>query len=172
MKPLSVLYVSGGFAWIARHRELDAEYAARFDRERVAVDISCTGWNPRRARSGSARTWREGGARALPAKRPVGKQSGAMRLHRAGYDIVHAHMDGMNAYPWASRNNLACRSHFALPQHGLSHANPFGARRTSWRGRRIPAVATHLLACSRTRAISHGNNRVQSGAVQIVRKRD
>ena len=171
MKPLSVLYVSGGSLDRGGISSWMLNYAARFDREHVAVDILVHGLEPG-AREAEALAL---GAKVVhvPYRRsdPSGNKAELCDCIGAGYDIVHAHMDGMNAYPLSIAKQLGvpvrishCHNTDFLTQNPIRRAAHELARR------RIPAVATHLLACSADAGrFLYGDSRVRSGAVNIVR---
>jgi glycosyltransferase involved in cell wall biosynthesis len=101
----------------------------------------------------------------------VGNGAGIRACIRAGYDVVHAHMDGMNAYP------LGIAKQLGVPVR-ISHChntdflttNPIRRVAHELARTRIPAVATHLLACSADAGrFLYGGKRVQSDEVTIVR---
>jgi len=171
MNPLRVLYVSGGSLDRGGIASWMLNYAARFDRERVVVDILVHGLEPG-AREAEALSF---GAKVVhvPFRRndPAGNEAGLRACICAGYDVVHAHMDGMNAYP------LGIAKQLGVPVR-ISHShntdflsqNPIRRAAHELARRRIPAVATHLLACSADAGrFLYGNARMQSGAVTIVR---
>ncbi len=171
MNPLHVLYVSGGSLDRGGIASWMLNYAARFDRARVAVDFLLHGLEPG-AREAEALSL---GAKVfhIPFRRndPAGNEAGIRACIGSGYDVVHAHMDGMNAYP------LGIAKQLGVPVR-MSHChntdflttNPIRRAAHELARRRIPAVATHLLACSADAGrFLYGGKRVQSGEVTIVR---
>ena len=171
MNPLSVLYVSGGSLDRGGIASWMLNYAARFDRERVAVDFLVHGLEPG-AREAEAISL---GAKVfhVPFRRdnPAGNEAFLRAYIGAGYDVVHAHMDGMNAYP------LGIAKKMCVPVR-ISHShntdflttNPLRRAAHDLARRRIPAVATHLIACSADAGrFLYGGARMDAGEVTIVR---
>lgn len=171
MNPIRVLFVSGGSLDYGGISSWMLSYAAEFDRNLVAVDFLVHDLEP-----GA----RETDALALGAKvyhvpfrgkQPFANQRGIERAIGAGYDAVHAHMDGMNAYPLeiAKRCGVPVRishSHNTdfLTNHPLKRALHEAARK------RIPISATHLFACSEAAGrFLYGNVVYDSGRVSLVR---
>jgi glycosyltransferase involved in cell wall biosynthesis len=102
---------------------------------------------------------------------PAGNRRGIEQAVLSGYDVVHAHMDGMNAYPLgiAKRFGISVRISHSHNTDFLT-ANP--ARRAFHMLARvnIPRVATHLFACSAAAGrFLYGGKRIQSGNVKIIR---
>jgi len=99
MNPVRVLYVSGGSLDRGGIASWMLNYAARFNRERVAVDFLVHGLEPG-AREAEALSL---GAKVVhvPYRRnnPTENEAGIRACIASGYDVIHAHMDGMNAYP-------------------------------------------------------------------------
>ena len=171
MNPVRVLFVSGGSLDYGGISSWMLSYAAEFDRNLVAVDFLVHGMEP-----GA----READALALGAKvyhvpfrgkQPFANQRGIERAIGAGYDAVHAHMDGMNAYPLeiAKRYGVPVRishSHNTdfLTNHPFKRALHEAARK------RIPKSATHLFACSEAAGrFLYGSTIYDSGRVSLVR---
>ena len=171
MNPVRVLFVSGGSLDYGGISSWMLSYAAEFDRNLVAVDFLVHDLVP-----GA----REAEALALGAKvyhvpfrgkQPLANQRGIERAIGAGYDAVHAHMDGMNAYPLeiAKRCGVPVRishSHNTdfLTNHPLKRALHEAARK------RIPGSATHLFACSEAAGrFLYGNTVYDSGRVLLIR---
>ena len=171
MNPVRVLYVSGGSLDRGGIASWMLNYAARFNRERVAVDFLVHGLE-----SGA----READALSLGAKvmhvpfrrnDPAGNEAGIRACIEKGYDVVHAHMDGMNTYP------LGIAKQLGVPVR-ISHChntdflttNPIRRVAHELARLQIPAVATHLLACSADAGrFLYGDARVNAGEVTIVR---
>lgn len=169
MKPVRVLYCNGGKLDYGGVTAVMLNYASRFDRREVQVDFLV---------HGSEKGPREDEAAALGARiiHVPYKVPHYFRNRRAildacrGYDIVHAHMDGMNGYV------LALAKRAGVPER-ISHChntqflttNPlrvFLHRRTA---NRIPRVATRLFACSEDAGrFLYGNALVDAGRVRIV----
>ena len=171
MNPVRVLFVSGGSLDYGGISSWMLSYAAEFDRCLVAVDFLVHGM--------------ELGAREIDAlalgakvyhvpyrgKQPLANQRGIERAIGAGYDAVHAHMDGMNAYPLeiAKRYGVPVRishSHNTdfLTNHPFKRALHEAARK------RIPKSATHLFACSEAAGrFLYGSTIYDSGRVSLVR---
>lgn len=171
MKPLRVLYVSGGSLDRGGIASWMLNYAARFERERVSVDFLVHDLEP-----GA----READALALGAKvvhvpfrrnDPAGNEAGLRACIGAGYDVVHAHMDGMNAYPLGIAKTLGVPVRVSHSHNtDFLTTNPIRRAAHELARRRIPAVATHLLACSADAGrFLYGDARVKSGSVTIVR---
>ena len=171
MNPVRVLIVSGGSLDYGGISSWMLSYAAEFDRNLVAVDFLVHDLEP-----GA----REIDALALGAKvyhvpfrgkQPFANQRGIERAIGAGYDAVHAHMDGMNAYPLeiAKRCGVPARishSHNTdfLTNHPLKRMLHEAARK------RIPKSATHLFACSEAAGrFLYGSTIYDSGHVSLVR---
>ena len=171
MNPVRVLYVSGGSLDRGGIASWMLNYAARFNRERVAVDFLVHGLEPG-AREAEALSL---GAKVVhvPYRRnnPTENEAGIRACIASGYDVIHAHMDGMNAYPLGIAKQLGvpvrishCHNTDFLTTNPLRRAVHELARL------RIPAVATHLLACSADAGrFLYGSKRMYSGDVTIVR---
>ena len=171
MKPVRVLFVSSGSLDHGGIASWMLNFASRFDRERIAVDFLVHGEKPG-ARENEAVSL---GAKIYhaPYRRsdPLGNRRVMEQAISAGYDIVHAHMDGMNAYPLgiAKRAGVGVRVSHSHNTDFLT-ANP--VRRMLHRIARanIPRVATHLLACSGAAGcFLYGKRRMGRGDVTIVR---
>lgn len=171
MNPVRVLFVSGGSLDHGGISSWMLNYAARFDRDRVAVDILVHGLEP-----GS----REAEAIALGAKvypvpyrrnDPAGNEAALRAAIGAGYDVVHAHMDGMNAYPLGIAKMLGVPVRVSHSHNtDFLTANPIRRAAHELARRRIPSVATHMLACSANAGrFLYGNARMSAGEVTIVR---
>ena len=171
MNPLRVLYVGGGSLDRGGIASWMLNYASRFNRERVAVDFLAHGLEPG-AREAEAISL---GSQVVhvPFRRndPAGNETGIRSCIRSGYDIVHAHMDGMNAYP------LGIAKQLGVPVR-ISHChntdflttNPIRRAAHELARLQIPTVATHLLACSADAGrFLYGDARVNSEKVTIVR---
>lgn len=171
MKPVRVLYVSGGSLDRGGIAGWMLNFASRFDRKMVAVDFLVHGFDPG-AREAEALAL---GAEVyhVPFRRsdPAGNRKGMTEAIGAGYDVVHAHMDGMNAYP------LELAGRLAVPVR-ISHShntdflttNPIRRAAHEIARRRIPASATHLFACSEDAGrFLYGDALVNDGKVAIVR---
>lgn len=169
MKPIRVLYVNGGKLDYGGVTTVMLNYASRFDRNAVAVDFLV---------HGPEEGPREAEAAALPAriihvpyKVPQYWQNRRAILDACrGYDIVHAHMDGMNGYilSLAKRAGVPVRiSHCHNTQFLTNHPlRVLLHRRTA---DRIPKVATSLFACSEEAGrFLYGDARFDAGQVQIV----
>lgn len=171
MTPVRALYVSGGSLDRGGIASWMLNYVSRFDRDRVAVDFLVHGLEPG-AREAEALAL---GARVyrVPFRRsdPLGNRKGLAEAIGAGYDVVHAHMDGMNAYPLelAKRLRVPVRvSH----SHNTDFLTGNPARRAIHEiaRRRIPSFATHLLACSEDAGrFLYGDTLYNDGKVAIVR---
>ncbi len=171
MKAVRVLFVSGGSLDHGGISSWMLNFASRFERERVAVDFLVHGQNPG-AREDEAVSL---GAKVyhVPYRRddPAGNRRGMEKAIASGYDIVHAHMDGMNAYPLglAKRCGVGVRISHSHNTDFLT-TNPLRRAAHTLARSRIPRCATHLLACSEAAgAFLYGENRVKSGVVKIVR---
>jgi glycosyltransferase involved in cell wall biosynthesis len=171
LKPVRVLFVSGGTLDYGGISSWMLSYASEFNRDLVAVDFLVHGME-----SGA----REQDALKLGAKvwhvpyrgqDPIGNRKGMRQAIASGYDILHAHMDGMNAYPLeiAKQNGVPIRfshSHNTdfLTQNPIRRAIHEAARR------RIPASATHLFACSDSAGrFLYGDARFDAGQVTLVK---
>ncbi len=171
MKPLRVLYVSGGSLDRGGIASWMLNYAARFDRERVAVDFLVHDLEPG-VRETEALSL---GAKVVhvPFRRndPANNESGLRACIGAGYDVVHAHMDGMNAYPLGIARKLGVPVRVSHSHNtDFLTTNPIRRAVHELARRQIPAVATHLLACSADAGrFLYGDARIKSGSVTIVR---
>lgn len=171
MNPIRVLYVSGGSLDRGGIASWMLNYAGCFHRDRVAVDFLVHGLEPG-AREAEALSL---GAKVfhVPYRRndPYGNEKNMRAAVGSGYDVVHAHMDGMNAYP------LAMAKRLGVPVR-ISHShntdflaeNPLRRAVHELARRRIPVVATHLLACSADAGrFLYGDAAMRAGSVTIVR---
>lgn len=171
MKPVRVLFISGGSLDHGGIASWMLNFASRFDRERVAVDFLVHGLEPG-AREDEAVSL---GAKVyhVPYRRndPAGNRRGMEQAIASGYDIVHAHMDGMNAYPLgiAKRIGVPVRISHSHNTDFLT-ANPIRRALHRFARARIPKCATHLLACSEAAAkFLYGERLVKEGNVKTVR---
>lgn len=171
MTSVRVLFVSGGSLDRGGIASWMLNYAAWFDRSEVAVDFLVhgaeTGAREAEALALGAKVWH------VPYRRndPFGNRSGIKRAIAAGYDVVHAHMDGMNAYPLeiAKRLNIPVRISHSHNTDFLT-ANPLKRLLHETARRRIPACATHLFACSEAAGrFLYGDALYGAGNVAIVR---
>ena len=171
MKPVRVLYVSGGSLDRGGIASWMLNYAAQFDRKEVAVDFVVHGVEP-----GA----REAEALALGAKvyhvpyrgkNPAENRAKITEAIGAGYDIVHAHMDGMNAYPLGIARALGVPIRISHCHNtNFLTANPLRRAMHSLAKRQIPKCATHLFACSEAAGrFLYGDKRFNAGDVMLVR---
>lgn len=172
MKPVRVLYVTGGpldFGGISSYM---LNYVSRFDREKVEVDFAVHGMEegPREAETEKL------GCRVhhVPYKRPdySGNRSALLNLFASGgYDAVHAHMDGMNGYVLglAKAAGVPVRISHCHNTQFLTR-NPARLLLHRLTAQRIPHVATHLLACSEPAArFLYGAKLTESGRVRLIK---
>lgn len=171
MKPVRVLFVSGGTLDYGGISSWMLAYASELNRDLVAVDFLVHGMEPgareQDALKLGAKVWHV----PYRGQDPVGNQKGMRQAIGSGYDIVHAHMDGMNAYPLeiAKQNGIPVRishSHNTdfLTQNPIRRAFHEAARR------RIPTSATHLFACSESAGrFLYGDARFDAGQVTLVK---
>ncbi len=171
MKPVRVLYVSGGSLDRGGIASWMLGYASHFDRELVAVDFLVHGMEegPREdeALSLGAKVYH------VPYRRndPAGNRRGIRDAILNGYDVVHAHMDGMNAYPLSIAKACgvrACVSH----SHNTEFltGNPIRRAAHMLARSRIPAVATDLLACSEAAGrFLYGDALFKAGRVRVIK---
>lgn len=169
MRPVKVLYVNGGALDYGGISTVLMNYAARMDRERVAVDFVVHGEKPGP---------REGEALALGAKvlhvpyKAQGLQRNREALGKAmeGYDIVHAHMDGMNGYV------LKIAKEKGIPRR-ISHChntkflttNPARVLLHRLTAERIKTVATAFYACSADAGrFLYGDAFLKAGKVTVI----
>ena len=171
MKPVRVLFVSGGSLDYGGIASWMLSYAAQFDRNQVAVDFLVHGME---------RGSREEEAIALGAKvyhvpfrrrHPLQNSRGIRQAICSGYDIVHAHMEGMNALPLrqAKRCGVQVRISHA---HSVDYLTDSTLHRmvNAIARRRIPDYATALFACSEAAGtFLYGEASMLSGKVNIVR---
>ncbi len=171
MKPIRVLFVSGGSLDYGGIASWMLSYASRFDRDAVAVDFLVHGME-QGAREGEAAAL---GAKVyhVPLRRndPLRNRRGMAEAIGAGYDIVHAHMEGMNALPLSLAKRCGVRVR-------ISHAHSVDYLTDSMLHRmvnavarmRIPDYATALFACSDAAGIFlYGEESVSGGSVKIIR---
>jgi len=171
MKPVRVLFVSGGSLDRGGIASWMLNYAAQFDRNEVSVDFLVHGMEKgareAEALALGAQVWH------VPYRKndPIGNRSGLKKAIAAGYDVVHAHMDGMNAYPLnlAKRRNIPVRISHSHNTDFLT-ANPLKRMLHEAVRRRIPNCATHLFACSEAAGrFLYGDALYDAGNVAIVR---
>lgn len=171
MKPVRVLFVSGGSLDRGGIASWMLNYASRFDQSKVETDFLVHGVEPGARESEAialgAKVWH------VPYRRedPFGNRKGIQKAIAAGYDVVHAHMDGMNAYPLkiAKQLGVAIRVSHSHNTDFLT-ANPVKRFMHEAARRRIPAYATHLLACSEAAGkFLYGDALYDAGKVMIVR---
>lgn len=171
MKPVRVLYVSGGSLDHGGIASWMLNFASQFDRDRIAVDFLMHGMEPG-ARENEATAL---GAKVyhVPYRRsdPVGNRREMGRVISGGYDIVHAHMDGMNAYPLGLAKRFGVKMRISHSHNtDFLTANPARRLLHVIARARIPQCATHLLACSEAAAVFlYGRRLVKQGNVKIVR---
>ena len=150
MRPVRVLYASGGALDFGGITSFMLSYASRFDREQVAVDFLVHGMQegPREQEAAAlgAKIWH------VPYKRDhYLKNRAAVRevLFTGGYEIVHAHMDGMNGSVLAMAKAAGIPARISHCHNtGFLTGNPVKARIHRMAADRIPSVATDLMACS------------------------
>lgn len=171
MRPVRVLFVSGGSLDHGGIASWMLNFASRFDREQVATDFLVHGMEPG-ARENEAASL---GAKIyhVPYRKndPAGNAHGLIEAISAGYDVVHAHMDGMNAYPLgiAKRAGVSVRISHSHNTDFLT-ANPVRRAYHMITRANIPRVATHLFACSEAAGkFLYGEKRVHRGNVRIIR---
>ena len=169
MKPLRVLYCNGGKLDYGGVTAVMLNYASRFDRNVVAVDFLVHG-EDRGPREDEAAAL---GARVIhvPHKTPhyFGNRRAILNACR-GYDIVHAHMDGMNGYALslAKRAGAPIRISHCHNIRFLT-TNPVRVWIHRQTANRIPEVATQLLACSEDAGrFLYGDALTDAGRVRIV----
>ena len=171
MNPARVLFVSGGSLDYGGIASWMLSYAKEFDRDLVAVDFLVHGME-KGAREQEALSL---GAKVIHVpyrgKNPLANQRGIEQGIAGGYDVAHAHMDGMNAYP------LEIAKRFGVPVR-ISHShntdfltqNPLRRAVHEMARRRIPNSATHLFACSELAGrFLYGDALVEAGRVTLVR---
>ncbi len=171
MNPVRILFVSGGSLDYGGIASWMLSYASRFHRDLFEVDFLVHGME-KGAREAEALSL---GATVYHV--PYRRQSPLINRKRmeeaigAGYDVVHAHMDGMNAYP------LTIAKRLGVPVR-ISHShntdfltgNPVKRILHEQARKQIPASATHLLACSEVAGrFLYGDKRYESGKVKLVR---
>jgi len=171
MNPIRVLFVSGGSLDYGGISSWMLSYAARFNRNLVAVDFLVHGMEPG-AREEVALSL---GAKVyhVPYRRrdPIQNDRGMWQAIGDGYDIVHAHMDGMNSRPlaMAKRRGIPVRVSHSHNTDFLT-ANPIKRALHEQARRRIPAFATHLIACSEAAGrFLYGDALYEDGCVKLVR---
>ncbi len=171
MRPVRVLFVSGGSLDHGGIASWMLNFASRFDREYVAVDFLVHGMEPgareQEAVSLGAKVYH------VPYRRnnPVVNRRGLKQAISAGYDVLHAHMDGMNAYPLgiAKRCGFGVRISHSHNTEFLT-TNPVRRAFHMIARANIPRVATHLFACSEAAGrFLYGEERMQSEDVTIIR---
>lgn len=171
MNPVRVLFVSGGSLDYGGIASWMLSYAKEFDRDLVAVDFLVHGME-KGAREQDALSL---GAKVVHVpyrgKNPIANQRGIERGIAAGYDVVHAHMDGMNAYPleMAKRLGVPVRISHSHNTDFLTQ-NPLRRAVHEMARRRIPKSATHLFACSEAAGrFLYGDALVDNERVTLVR---
>ena len=171
MNPVRVLFVSGGSLDYGGIASWMLSYAKEFNRDLVAVDYLVHGTETG-AREQEALSL---GAKVIHVpyrgKNPIANQRGIEQGIAGGYDVVHAHMDGMNAYPLeiAKRLGVPVRISHSHNTDFLTQ-NPFRRKVHELARRRIPNSATHLFACSELAGrFLYGDALVEAGRVTLVR---
>ena len=171
-RPVRVLYVSGGSLDYGGISTVMMNYARHFDRSAVQVDFLVHGpeRGPREAEAEAL------GARVIhvPYKLPryFANQRAILQAFRTGnYDVVHAHMDGMNGYVLglAKRAGIPVRISHSHNTQFLT-TNPLRVLLHRRVARRILTVATLLLACSEAAGrFLYGDAAVDDGRVEVVK---
>ena len=171
MNPVRVLFVSGGSLDYGGIASWMLSYAKEFDRDLVAVDFLVHGME-KGAREQDALSL---GAKVIHVpyrgKNPFANQRGIEQGIAGGYDVVHAHMDGMNAYTleMAKRLGVPVRISHSHNTDFLTQ-NPLRRAVHEMARRRIPKSATHLLACSESAGrFLYGDALVDKKRVTVVR---
>ncbi|MEG1523595.1 MAG: glycosyltransferase [Clostridia bacterium] len=170
-KPIRILYVNGGSLDFGGISTFLLSYAQRFDPTRVRVDFAVHGPN---------RGPREQDALALganiihiPYQRTdyAGNRRMLLATFSGGYDIVHAHMDGMNGYvlALAKKAGIPVRiSHSHNTQFLTTDPIRIGLHRMT--ANRIPKMATALFACSEAAGrFLYGDTNFDAGSVTIIK---
>ena len=171
MNPVRVLFVSGGSLDYGGIASWMLSYAKEFDRNLVAVDFLVHGMEPGTREQDALLL----GAKVIHVpyrgKNPIANQRGIEQGIAGGYDVVHAHMDGMNAYPLeiAKRLGVPVRVSHSHNTDFLTQ-NPLRRAVHEMARRRIPKSATHLFACSEPAGrFLYGNSLVDKKRVTFVR---
>ncbi len=171
-RPVRVLYISGGSLDDGGISAVMLNYAKHIDPEKMRIDFIVHGFS-----EGS----RENEAKALgatvyhvPYQKPrLLSNRRAIRsvIQRGGYDVVHAHMDGMNGYV------LKLAKQCGVPRR-ISHChntqflttNPLRVLLHRLTAGSIPRYATDLFACSESAArFLYGDARIDAGGAVTVR---
>ena len=147
---IRILMVTGGPLDFGGISTWLMNYARQMDPERVCFDYLVHGMDegPREAEfiAMGSRVYH------VPYKRPdpAGNRRAILRVFREeNYRIVHSHMDGMNAYilRLARQAGIPVRISHCHNTDYLT-TNPLRRLLHTAEKKRIPGVATHLLACS------------------------
>ncbi len=170
-RPVRVLYVSGGSLDYGGIATAMLNYAGQIGRDQVHIDFFVHGLarGPREAEAEAL------GARVIhaPYKLPhyFANRKALLRAFRdGGYDIVHAHMDGMNGYVLglAGQAGIPVRISHCHNTQFLTN-NPLRVRMHRHMANRIGRVATHLFACSEAAGrFLYGDAAVEAGKLTIV----
>ncbi len=170
-KPVRVLYVSGGALDYGGITTVMLNYAKHFDRDAIRVDFLVHGMEPGpREREATAL-----GAEVIhvPYKIPhyFQNRNAIIRAFSTGnYQIVHAHMDGMNGYvlPLAKKSGVPVRiSHCHNTQFLTTNTVRTWMHRSA--ANRIEGSATALMACSTAAGrFLYGDAAVNAGRVVIA----
>lgn len=169
--PVRVLYVNGGSLDYGGISTVLLNYVGRFDRRTVAVDFLVHGEAPGPREEEALAL----GARVIhaPYRRAdyFGNRRALLRAFSDGYDIVHAHMDGMNGYALALAGRAGVRVRVSHSHNtAFLTNNPVKAAFHRLTANRIPQVATDLFACTeRAARFLYGDAVVDRGRVRIVR---
>ena len=171
MNPVRVLFVSGGSLDYGGIASWMLSYAKEFDRSLITVDFLVHGMEPG-AREQEALTF-DAKVIHVPyrGKNPIANRRGIEQGIAGGYDVVHAHMDGMNAYPleMAKRLGVPVRISHSHNTDFLTQ-NPLRRAVHELARRRIPNSATHLFACSEFAArFLYGDALVDQKRVTFIR---
>ncbi len=172
MKPVRILWLNGGALDYGGISTFMMNYLSHMDRTRVAVDILVHGvqQGPREQEAVAL------GAKVMhvPYKRDgIARNRRAIRAAMAEgrYDIVHAHMDGENGavLSLARDAGILCRMSHSHNTSFLTE-NPLKLMLLNRSARRIPSVATHLLACSEAAGrFLYGDAAVDAGCLTVVK---
>ena len=167
-----VLFVSGGPLDYGGISSWMFNYIGRIDSVRVKFDFIVHGMErgPREqdAEAFGAKVWH------VPYKRQdySGNRVALEKVFASGeYAIVHSHLDGMNSYilSLAKAAGVPVRiSH--CHNTGYLTTNPVRRLIHAAAKRRIPAVATHMFACSEAAALFfYGDALVNAGKVCVIK---
>lgn len=171
-EPVRVLYLSGGQLDYGGISTVMMNYARQMDPARVHIDFLVHGYEHGPREEEAIRM----GAAVIhvphKAKHYFKNRSAILRTLKEGnYDIVHAHMDGMNGYvlALAKKAGVANRISHCHNTQFLT-TNPLRVYLHRRMANRIARVATRLFACSEAAGrFLYGQSALDTGKLTVIK---